>query len=62
MLCVRGQQLLLRNPPTWRRLDAAGEATNTTEQRTTEKKQSTQYLTKFGNVPTSSGQGGERFY
>jgi len=32
------------------------------EQRNNKEKQSTQYLTRFGNVPMSSGQGRERFY
>jgi len=59
---LAGQQPPSRNPPTWRRLDAAGEATNTIRTTNNREKQSTQYLTRFGNVPTSSGQGRERFY
>ena len=41
------QQPLLRNPPTWRRLDAAGETTNTTGTSTNREKQSTH---KFNEV------------
>ena len=43
----RGTQLPLRNPPTWRRLDAAGETTNTTGTATNREKQSTH---KFNEV------------
>ena len=41
------QQPLLRNPPTWQRLDAAGETTNTTRTATNREKQSTH---KFNEV------------
>jgi len=40
--------------------DAAGDVPNTTRTKNNREKQSTQYLTRFGNVLTSSGQGGER--
>ena len=36
--------------------DAAGDVPNTTRTENNREKQSTQYLTRFGNVPTSSGQ------
>ena len=42
--------------------DAAGDVPNTIRTENNRKKQSTQYLTRFGNLPTSSGQGRERFY
>ena len=42
--------------------DATGDVPNTTRTENNREKQSTQYLTRFGNVPTSSGQGRERFY
>jgi len=42
--------------------DAAGDVLNTTKTENNREKQSTQYLTRFGNVPTSSGQGTERVY
>ena len=58
----RGQQPLLRNLPARRRLDVAGDVHNTIRTANNREKQSTQYLTRFGNVPTSSGQGRERFY
>ena len=41
--------------------DVAGNVPNTIRTENNIEKQSTQYLTRFGNVPTSSGQGGERF-
>ena len=40
--------------------DAAGDVPNTTRTENNREKQSTQYLTRFGNVLTSSGQGRER--
>ena len=40
--------------------DAAGDVPNTTRKENNIEKQSTQYLTRFGNVPTSSGKGRER--
>ena len=43
--------------------DAAGDVPNTTRtEKNNREKQSTQYLMRFGNVLTSSGQGRERFY
>ena len=39
--------------------DVAGDVTNTTRIENNREKQSTQYLTRFGNVPTSSEQGRE---
>ena len=42
--------------------DAVGDVTNTTRTENNREKQSTQYLTRFGNGPTSSRQGRERFY
>jgi len=35
--------------------DAAGDVTNTIRTENNREKQSTQYLMRFGNVPTSSG-------
>ena len=43
-------------------IDTVGDVPNTTRAESNREKQSTQYLTRFDNVPTSSGQGGERFY
>ena len=42
--------------------DAARDVSNTTRTECNRVNQSTQYLTRFGNVPTSSGQGGERVF
>jgi len=39
--------------------DAAGDVPNMTRTENNREKQSTQYLTRFGNVPKSSGQGRE---
>ena len=52
----------LRNLPTRRRLMQLETNPTRQEQRNNREKQSTQYLMRFGNVPTSSGQGRERFY
>jgi len=41
--------------------DAAGDVPHTTRTKNNREKQSTQYLTRFGNMPTSSGQGRESF-
>ena len=48
----------LRNPHQTE-TDAAGDIPTRQEQRNNREKQSTQYLTRFGNLPTSSGQGRE---
>ena len=59
---VRRTTTSLRNSPSRRRHDAAGDVTNTTRIENNREKQSTQYLTRFGNVPTSSGQRRERSF
>ena len=55
-----------RQQPLWgihrTETDAAGDVPNTTRIENNREKQSTQYLTRFDNVPTSSGQGRERSY
>jgi len=52
---VRRTTTPLRNPPTRWRVDAAGDVTNTIRTENNREKQLTQYLTRFGNVPTSLG-------
>ena len=56
------QQPPLRNPPNWRRLDAAGETTNTTGTVTNRKKQSTHKFNEVRQRAYVLGARGERSY
>ena len=59
-LCCAQDNNLSKESTNQAETDAAGDVPNTTRKENNKEKQSTQYLTRFGNVPTSSGQGSER--
>ena len=54
---ARAGQQPMRNPPI--EIDAAKKYPHAQEQRNKRENRPTQNLTRFGNLPTSSGQGGE---
>ena len=62
ILVFAGVRLRFEKSSNQAKTDAVGDVTNTIRIENNREKQSTQYLMRFGNVPTSSGQGRERFY
>ena len=60
LLVLRVRQQPMRNPPI--EIEAAEKYPYDQEQRNERENKSTQYLTRFDNLPRSSGQGGERSY